>query len=264
MTILQAILLGAFQGAAEFLPVSSSGHLLIFKRLFGLSGVPMLFDVTLHLATLLSVVVVFRARIGGVLAAIARWVLRRNSPKDAENLAIVPPAIAATFATAIIGFGISRFMPGFGPKAVSACFIATAAILVATLFMKGEKGYEAIGLREGLLVGIAQGIGVLPGISRSGITIAGGLAAGMNRGNAGEFAFLLAIPAVLGALVLDLKDAGTLAGSVGPLELSVAAAVAFAVGVIVLSALLPLLRMGKLAWFAAYLVPAGILGLLFL
>ncbi|HPE37194.1 MAG TPA: undecaprenyl-diphosphate phosphatase, partial [Spirochaetales bacterium] len=110
----------------------------------------------------------------------------------------------------------------------------------------------------------AQGLGVFPGISRSGITIGAGLASGMERNTAGEFAFLLAIPAILGALVLKLPELGELGSAVPPLSLAVGAMAAFGFGVLALLALMPLVRRGRLAWFAAYLVPAGILGLLFL
>ncbi len=263
MTTPQALVLGAFQGIAEFLPISSSGHLLVFKRLIGLDDVPLLFDVTLHVATLLSVVVVFRARLAEIFAAIRRWLVRKPASDDGAILSIVLPGFVATCATAVIGLGISKFLPEFGPLATSVCFIVTAGILVATNFFRGSRDYAKLGPAGGLLVGIAQGVGVLPGISRSGITIAGGLAAGLDRDRAGEFAFLLSIPAILGALLLDLKDLDTLAGAVGFGQLAIASLAAFVVGIVALSLLIPLVKKGKLAWFALYLVPAGILGIAF-
>ncbi|MDX9957228.1 MAG: undecaprenyl-diphosphate phosphatase, partial [Spirochaetia bacterium] len=118
--------------------------------------------------------------------------------------------------------------------------------------------------KQGILVGIAQGLGVFPGISRSGITISAGLAAGLKREEAGEFAFLLVIPAIAGALILKLKDIGELAGTVATLPLLAGSLAAFAAGVLALMLLMPIVRKGKLAWFAVYLVPAGVLGLFLL
>ncbi len=263
MTILQAVILGLFQGVAEFLPVSSSGHLLVLRGLFGLEDVPRLFDVILHAATLLSVLVVFRRRIGGILGALSRWALRRKDvpDADAENLALVPPALAATVVTAAVGLGVEKYFPVESPRTVSVLFLVTAALLLASGRFRGDRGYARIGLGRGALLGLAQGIGVFPGISRSGITISAGLAAGLDRDTAGEFAFLLAIPAVAGALLLELKDLAELGGTVGPGPLAAGFVAAFAAGVAALSSLMPMVRKGRLAWFAAYLIPAGLAGL---
>ncbi len=264
MNTVQALVLGLFQGIAEFLPISSSGHLLIFKDIMGLSEVPALFDVVLHVATLFSILVVFRKRVGGILVSVARWALRKADDGDAENLAIVAPALIATVLTAGIGLGIEKAGFAWTPGFASGMLLVTAAILVASSFMKGDRGYRQFGPLQGVITGIAQGIGVLPGISRSGITISAGIASGMTRDAAGEFAFLLAIPAIAGALLLELKDFGELAGMVAAPQLALGALAAFASGVVALLVLMPLVRKGKLAWFAAYLVPAGLFGLLFL
>jgi len=265
MTVLQALALGLFQGVAEFLPISSSGHLLLLKDLMSLSEVPVLFDVLLHLATLLSIVVVFRKRVAGIIVSCARFVARKHTDADAENLAIVVPALVATVVTGVVGLALDRFDFSGMTKLVSGLLIATGAILVgSSLLPQGSTGYTGLKPRHGLLIGLAQGIGVLPGISRSGITIGGGLAAGLKRQEAGEFAFLLAIPAILGALLLKLKDLDQLSGAVEALPMAVSALAAFAAGVAALLVLMPIVRKGKLAWFAAYLVPAGVLGLLFL
>jgi len=265
MTIIQACFLGLFQGVAEFLPISSSGHLLVFKNLMGLSEIPPLFDIILHLATLASILVVFRRRVFGILASLARRAVGRHGDADAENLAIVVPAIAATLLTAIVGFGLDRLDFSGRPRLVAGLFLVTAAILVfASRRKPGTTGYTAMGLRHGLIVGLAQGIGVLPGISRSGITISAGLASGLERGAAGELSFLLAIPAILGAFILKIGDIPTLAGTVPATALIAGSGVAFLSGVASLLLLMPLVRKGRLGWFAAYLVPAGILGLFLL
>lgn len=263
MTAIQALILGLLQGISEFLPVSSSGHLVILRELFGLSGVPRLFDVILHAATLLSVLVVFRRRVGGILAALGRWIIRRKDvpAEDAENLALVIPALAATAVTAVVGLGIEKYLPVESPRVASALLMVTAVILVLSSRFRGNLRYSRIGPARGALIGLAQGIGVLPGISRSGITISAGLAAGLDRDTAGEFAFLLAIPAIAGALLLELKDLSELGASVAPAPLAIGFLAAFGAGLAALSVLMPLVRKGRLAWFAAYLIPAGLAGL---
>lgn len=264
MTVLQAMLLGFFQGIAEFLPISSSGHLLVFKDILAAGDVPVLFDVLLHVATLGSVIVVFRKRVAGIIASTVRWAFRRSGPADAENLALIPPAALATAITAVVGLAIDRIdLTGY-PVVVSGLFIVTAVILVAASRMKvGNAGYTELGWKHGIMVGLAQGIGVFPGISRSGITISAGLASGMKRAEAGEFSFLLSIPAILGALVLKLDDIGELSGAVSLAPMLAAAGTSFIVGIAALLTLMPLVRKGKLAWFSLYLIPAGIAGILF-
>lgn len=266
MTATQAFLLGLFQGIAEFLPISSSGHLLVLKELFGLSGVPLLFDVILHLGTLLSILVVFRARIIGIFAALWRWLTKPSargsaSEADRENLALVLPTLVATAVTGVIGLLIEKFIPVESPRAVCALFLVTAVLLVVSSRFHGSRGFRELGAARGALVGLAQGLGVFPGISRSGITISGGLAAGLSRDAAGEFAFILAIPAILGAFVLELKDAVGLGAAVGAFPLAVGFLAAFGAGIVALSLLMPIVRKGKLAAFAVYLIPAGVLGL---
>jgi undecaprenyl-diphosphatase len=194
---------------------------------------------------------------------LARWAARRKDvpAEDAENLALVPPALAATAVTAVVGLGIERFLPVESPRVASALLLVTAALLIASSRFRGTRGYDRLGPGRGALIGLAQGIGVLPGISRSGITISAGLAAGLERETAGEFAFLLAVPAVAGALLLEMKDLADLGAAVGPAPLAVGFLAAFIAGIASLCQLLPLVRKGRLAWFAAYLIPAGLAGL---
>lgn len=264
MSVLQALLLGVFQGISEFLPISSSGHLLVFKDLMGLAEVPALFDVILHVATLFSVLVVFRKRIAGIILSTLRFVRRKSDETDAENLAIVLPALAATICTAVVGLLVDRIDFSGQVKMVSGFFMVTAVILVTASFRKGGAGYRQLTVKQGVLVGLAQGLGVLPGISRAGITISAGLAAGLKREEAGEFAFLLVIPAIAGALVLKLKDFGELAGTVAPVPLLAGSIAAFVAGILALMLLMPIVRKGKLAWFAVYLIPAGLVGIFLL
>jgi undecaprenyl-diphosphatase len=267
MTTLQSILFGCLQGISEFLPVSSSGHLVLLKHLFGLEDIPRLFDVLLHVATLFVVLVVFWREIGRLLAALGRFFLRRREAGDEAKLRLILAVITATLCTGIFGILLKDIGFESRPKIVAAFLLVTALILLAGRVLEKRRSREPSrcpGIREGLITGIAQGIGVLPGISRSGITISAALCAGVGRGEAGEFSFLISIPAILGALVLSLKDSGSLVQSVPPPALAAGIASALLTGYIALRLLLRLIRGGRLYLFALYLIPAGILGLVFL
>jgi len=258
MSVLQAVILGVVQGITEFLPVSSSGHLLVLKHLFGLSEVPILFDVLLHIATLAVVIIVFRRRIGQILAAIGRWIARRHVREDMENLRLAVVVIIASFFTGVMGVAISELDFAWDPRVAGALFMVTAAILIASHFSKGTTGYATVGFKEAAISGIAQGFGVFPGISRSGITISGALFAGLSREKAGEFAFIISIPAIIGALGLTLTDAGELSATVSPVALIAGVVTSFLVGLASIMVLLRIVRSAKLWVFAIYLVPLGI------
>lgn len=265
MTILQALSLGLFQGIAEFLPISSSGHLLLLRQLLGMAKVPVLFDVILHLASLLSILVVFRKRILGIIVSLAKWLARKQDESDKANLSVIAPLLTATIITAIFGFSLRELDFSGQGKIISGFMVLTGLVLVASSRLKeGSLTCRDLGFKRSALIGLAQGFAVLPGLSRSGITISASLASGLNREEAGEFSFLLAIPAILGAFVLEAGDMPELLGSVGIGQLALGFAAAFAAGVLALRLLMPLVKKGKLAWFAAYLIPAGIAGLLFL
>ncbi len=284
MTALKALLLGLIQGIAEFLPISSSGHLELFKDILGLNEVPLLFDIILHIATLFAVVVVLWKRIAAIFAALWHYLFGKKRPasvpvtktqkkKDEDrkdNLAYVLPIIVATAVTGALGVVIEKVILDKvawlnGTKVVAANMIVTAAILVAASFIKpGARRARNLGLGRAAWIGFAQGIGVLPGISRSGITISSGIAAGLDRETAGEFSFLLSIPAILGAFALTLGDAGNLFANVSYAQLALAFAAAFFSGMASLKILLKIIKGGKLYWFAPYLVAVGLAGLFLL
>ncbi|MDR1315834.1 MAG: undecaprenyl-diphosphate phosphatase [Spirochaetales bacterium] len=271
MTTPQAVLFGCLQGVTEFLPVSSSGHLALLKNLFGLEDIPRLFDVLLHLATLFVIIIIFRRKILDILAALVRFFQRRRTHSDAPLLRLVIAIIIATFCTGTLGILLKDLNFESRPRIVAAFLLVTALILVAgRIFEKRRRPKNSSpqpaqpGIRAGIITGIAQGIGVLPGISRSGITISAALFAGVGRAEAGEFSFLLSIPAILGALVLSLHDMGNLAQSVPLPALAAGIASAIISGYICLRLLMRVIRGGRLHLFALYLVPAGILGIIFL
>ena len=264
MSLAEALGLGLLQGATEFLPISSSGHLVVARTWLSIAEPALLFDVLLHVATLMVICYRFRARLAALVRA-AALLLTGRAAADRGDLRLLAAIAAATAATAIVGLAVSRFLLPSARTltAVSAAFIATAAVLIATrLRPNAPAGARRPGLWLAIAVGIAQGIAVLPGISRAGVTVAVCLFGGLDRRDAGEFAFLVSAPAVLGALALSLNDAGGLFREIGPAALAAGFAAALLMGTLCLNALLAVLRRGRLAWFAAYLLPLGAAGLL--
>lgn len=261
MTVLQSVILGVVQGLTEFLPVSSSGHLVLFKEFFAVTEVPILFDVILHVSTLIVVVIVFRSAVWRILRSIGRWVGRRSDESDAADLRVAWVIIVATVITGAMGIFIGELGVNRYPIVVSILFIVTGLVLLATRFVRPTADYGQIGLKTAVLTGFAQGLGVFPGISRSGITIAGSLFSGLRRERAGEYSFLLSIPAILGALVLSLRDLGELNRLVSTPALIGGALSSFVVGLFSLLLLLRLVRNGQLYLFAIYLIPLGLAGL---
>lgn len=268
MSFFQSILLGALQGVTEFLPVSSSGHLAVVRAYFmGLEQVPILFDILLHTATLAAILVVFRRRIGEIFFSLWRFLRRKSGEEDRENLRLIVIILIATLATIVVGFGISELQDRLaltegtiGLRAVGVLFLVTALVLFLSPLARGTRNYRDLSVLAGLFTGIAQGIGVLPGISRSGITLSASLAMGMERNKAGEYAFLLSIPAVLGALVLKARDFEQL--PVDAVSLIAGMTISFLVGLLSLLLLLRLIRRGRLFLFGFYLVPLGIIVLI--
>ena len=284
MTVLQGFLLGILQGVAEFLPISSSGHLALAQSLFGLEDVPLLYDIFLHMATLLAVTIYFWPKIWALLKCFGRWITKKqksdNQVQISENDLLCPTdkigqktIIAIILTTGITGtFGIftSKLIPDLGVKFVCGGFLVTSALLIISSIMekrqsaKGPNEFTGISIKQSIIIGIMQGFGTLPGISRSGSTIAGALFGGVNRSLAGEFSFIVSIPAILGAFILELKDLGQMSSSIGAAPIIAGCISSFAVGYFSLSVLMKIIKKGKLQWFAAYLIPAGILGLIFL
>jgi len=266
MTIFESIFLGAVQGITEFLPVSSSGHLIVLRNLIGLKEIPLLFDILLHFSTLLVVIIVFRSRIAQLLIALYRLLRSGAAAEERENLKLVFLILSATAATAVVGFLIlplEDFLVG-SPRFVSIFFIITGALLFLSRYFKGKQGYLQMSVVKGAFIGLAQGLGVLAGISRSGITISAALLCGLERKRAGEFSFLISIPAILGALILQIKDAGDLFAVVNPPVLLAGLVSSFIVGFFSLLLLLRLINRGKIYLFSYYLIPVGILTFLLL
>ena len=285
MTVLQGFLLGLLQGIAEFLPISSSGHLALVQHLFGLTDLPLLFDVILHLATLLAVILFFWKKIWELLKVFGRWIARRPAPAEtSDNLLCktekagrntIIAIIITTAITGILGIVSSILIPELPITFTCGGFIVTACLLIFSHFyekknlnsvknQKNQKKQEGISIPQAILIGIMQGIGTLQGISRSGSTVTGALFGKVDRKIAGDYSFIVSIPAILGAFILELKDLDKLTGSIGLLPLIVGFITAFAVGYGALWLFMGIFKKGKLHWFSLYLIPLGILGILFL
>ena len=244
------------QGLTEFLPVSSSGHLVVANALLEAIGNEPTQDlievsIALHLGTLLSVLVYYRNEVKRLFG---------------EDLAVLPLLVIGTLPAVVVGLTIKKGLPEATESAVlesvllaGFMFPVTAALLVfASRRTPGEMTYQQLGWRGALAIGAAQAFAILPGISRSGATIAAGLLGGLDRQSASTFAFLLAIPAILGAGLLEGIEALE-AGSTGtPMTtLAVGFVVSFAVGLGALALLIQWVKRGRLAMFAWYLVPLG-------
>ena len=263
MTYIQGLFLGLLQGVTEFLPVSSSGHLLMMRNLLGLGDVPVLFDVLLHIATLIVVIVMFRKKVGRLLASLFRWCLRKADDQDRGNMKLIGIILIAVFITGVLGLFINSMDFASTPKIVFPLYLVTALILWFTRKAPSGRAYKDLTILDGIITGVAQGFGVLPGISRSGITISAGLYRKMDRDVAAEYSFLISIPAILGALLLDLKDASDLMRSVSLPVLAVSFLITVVSGFFALSLLVKLISSGKFYLFSFYLIPLGILGLIF-
>ncbi len=283
MTILQSIFLGALQGIAEFLPISSSGHLAIAQSLFGLEEVPLLFDVFLHLATLAAVCLYFRKKIWTLLKCFGRWIARRpliqETGFDKEDVLCgtdeigrktIVAIILSTIITGAIGVVTSKLIPELPVKVICCGFLVTSALLIISALIEKKAAENpvnentGISKKQSLFIGFMQGVGTLPGISRSGSTIAGALLCKVDRKAAGEYSFIISIPAILGAFILELKDLGDVSETVGALPLIIGCLTAFVIGYLSLALLMTTIKKGKLQWFACYLIPAAILGFIFL
>lgn len=198
MTIFQAIILGIVQGLTEFLPVSSSGHLVIFQHIFGITEAPLVFDVLLHIGTLAAVFICFWQDIAALL----------RKPFSKLMLLLIIGCIPA----GLMGYFLEPFFEqafqslltvGLGLLFTGFILKISEAVSISKFYYKDE---DDTSLKDVLVIGLLQGIAILPGVSRSGSTIAGALLMGLERTFAARFSFLLSIPVILGAAVLQLKD----------------------------------------------------------
>ena len=261
----QAVLLGLVQGLTEFLPVSSSGHLMIFRELLGVDGEGFLdFTVTVHFATVLATIVVFWKAIWQLLKGFFKF--RYNDETD-----YVCKILVSLIPVAVVGFffkdQVDALFSG-GLKAVAGGLIITAALLILSDYLGGKvtkpsRARNGISYGQAALVGLAQAFAVVPGISRSGSTIATGLISGVRRTEMAQFSFLMVLIPIIGEQSLDLLKVAlgheSFGGGVGPLALVLGFAAAFVAGLFACKVMIAIVRKAKLSWFALYCLAVALL-----
>ena len=265
MSILQALVLGIIQGATEFLPISSSGHLVIVPWLLGWQAVgenDLAFDALVHWGTLVAVIGYFWSDIWRIVRAVWSGIRRRDyfgSPDARVGWYIVVGSIPA----ALIGFLLEEWFEGaFGRPLVAALMLFVTAGLLITAERVGsqDRGIERLNWGDAVLIGLAQALAIMPGISRSGATIAAAQSRGVQRSDAARYSFLLGVPAVVGAglwQLVKLFEAGEFSGKLGVLLAGFLSAAI--VGYLAIHTLLRYLRRRSLVLFALYCVAFGAL-----
>ena len=274
MDFIYITILGAIQGATEFLPVSSSGHLAAGKLLFNMNSFadqPLLLEILLHIATLMAVIIVYRKDITGLLkglidtiSALFKGTIKENI-KHNKYVRLLALLIAGTIPTGIIGVTMEKSGIA-GHVASSHILLGLSFLSCAIILMLGklnQKTVNPLNFKLAFIIGIAQGIAVMPGISRSGTTIIVAMLLGIERTEAAKFSFLLSIPAILGAAVLDF-DLAALANTGQTAGIISGFAAAFIVGIVALLGLIKLVKSGRLWLFAPYVATLGLLVMLFL
>jgi len=266
MDAVQAFVLGITQGITEFLPISSDGHLILVPALFGWARFGLGFDVVLHAATLLATIAYFRADV----ARLARALLSRDAAL-ARDRRLAWVILAATVPSVIVALAFEPLVEGVEAYAMDAQLVIVGVFLLVTAALLG--GAELVGRRakascgsaedvplgRALAIGFAQGFAVAPGLSRSGTTIAAGVALGLERGEAARFSFLLSIPIVAAATAKKVLIDVVLEGGALPpaLPLGVGLVTTAVVGYAAIAFLLPYVRKHSLAVFAVYTALVG-------
>ncbi len=251
VSFIETVILGVLQGLTEWLPVSSSGHLALAKEFFGWQP-PVIFYVLLHLGTLVVVAAFFRKDIVKVLAALAR----RDFSSEWGRLGVC--VVVGSVPTAIIGYVFEGLFESFFENllVVGVALLATGFLL---FFSERREGDKALSYLDSLLIGIAQGIAIIPGVSRSGATISTGLLRRMKREIVFRFSFLLSIPAVLGATVAESGDLGLLVGELDVAAVAVGVVASMIVGYLSLKILQRIIIEQRFHWFAFYCWAVGTL-----
>lgn len=266
MSTIEAILMGLVQGLTEYLPVSSSGHLTIAAALFGVNGEQNLtFTIAVHVATVLSTLVILWKEIEWLLKGLFRWDGSLNA-EQRYALAILVSMIPV----GIVGVFFKDYVEeifGAGLLVVGCCLLLTAALLIFSYYARPRQK-EEISLLDAFIIGLAQAVAVLPGVSRSGSTIATGLLLGNKKEKLAQFSFLMVIPPILGEALLDVLKAlegGTEAATsgIGLVPLAAGFLAAFVSGCLACRWMIGIVRRGKLIYFGIYCAIVGALLIVF-
>lgn len=255
----EALILGVIQGLTEYLPVSSSGHLAIGQALFGLQDGEgqLAFTVLLHIATVLSTVVILWKEIVWIFSDLFKWKWNEGT-RYAVNI------IISMIPVGIVGLLFKDKVEtifGSGLLVVGICLLVTAALLAFSYWARPRQR-ETISPLHAFVIGLAQALAVLPGLSRSGSTIATGLLLGNKKETLAQFSFLMVIPPILGEALLDVKDMAEVGisaslGGISPVAALIGFVAAFLVGCLACKWMINIVRRGKLIWFALYCAVVG-------
>jgi len=244
MNHIQAIILGIIQGVTEFLPISSSGHLVITQNIFAFTAPPVFFDVLVHLGTLLAIIIFFRKQILSIKPPTVKAILLATIPTGLIGLILNPFTHSLFNSTLIVSIGL---------------FITTL-LLFSLNFLK-QKNLISISLKSALIIGLAQGLAIIPGVSRSGATIVTALWLGLSQATAFSFSFLLSIPAIIAALALQFSSLSIVSNT--PLSVyALGFTSAVITGFICLNLLKVLIKNKRLKYFAIYTVFLSLLSLI--
>ena len=262
MSVLEAIILGIVQGLTEYLPVSSSGHLAIGSAMLGINAEDNLtFTVVVHIATVFSTLVVLWKEIAWILKGLFKWEMN-DETRYAINILISMIPIG------IVGFFFKdevEMLFGSGMLVVGCMLLVTATLLAFSYFYRPHEK-SSISKRDALIIGIAQAIAVVPGLSRSGSTIATGLLLGNQKASLARFCFLMVIPPILGEALLDtitIAQGGDYGGGIPAASLVAGFIAAFVAGAIACKWMINIVRKGKLIYFAIYCSIAGLATILY-
>lgn len=271
MNTFQALLMGLLQGLTEYLPVSSSGHLTIASTLFGIDGEEnMLFTIMVHVATVLSTIVI----LGGEIWKIIKGMFGPLNPGAKELNCLNPDQryvlniLVSMIPIGIVGVFFKDQVEaifGSGMTIVGICLLVTALLLTFSYYARPRER-ESISLGHAFIIGLAQAIAVLPGLSRSGSTIATGLMLGEKKSNMAQFSFLMVIPPILGEALLDvlkMVKGESLGAEIGWMPLTVGFLAAFISGCVACKWMIGIVKKGKLIYFAYYCAIAGVISLLY-
>lgn len=265
MEILQAIVMGLVQGLTEFIPISSTAHLRIVPALLGWPDFGAAFTAVIQLGTLVAVFAYFRQRIGRMVVGLLDAASRRTLNADARLALYIG---AGTVPIGIVGVTLKKFIEGEARSlyVISGTLIVVALVLVvADRLARCNRGVEDVTLRDALIVGLAQACAVVPGVSRSGATLIAALLVGFRRKDAGDFSFLLSIPAITGAGLFEMKTALKAgAGGSSALTLAVATVVALVSGYASIAWLMKFLEKHTMKLFVVYRIALGVLLLVLL
>lgn len=260
MTIVESIILGAVQGLTEFLPVSSSGHLQIAKALLGVEIEENLaFDTTLHAATVLSTIVI-------LWPEIKRLVVGLFSRHFNEEQAYILKILLSMIPIGVVGFTLKDYIDAMlsSPyilSIVGAMLLLTAALLAFAYYARPRQK-ENISYRDAFIIGLAQAVAAMPGLSRSGSTIATGLLLGNKKEAMAHFSFLMVLAPILGEMLLNIVKGEVVFASIGVVPMIAGFVSAFVVGCLACKFMIDIVKRGRLIWFAVYCAVAGVVAII--